>query len=87
MIKPEQVPDEVVEAAAKELAHTNGWRNQQGVEVCKPVVIDIIAAALNAWPGIKLENLCGWVMDGPDLPYVEETASIILPLPQEGGDE
>ena len=37
-------------------------------------------AMLAAWPGVKLENLCGWVMDGPDLPYVEEVASIILPL-------
>ena len=75
MIKPEMVPDEVVAALV------DAWRDHYGPEEC-------IAAALNAWPGIKLENLCVWVMDGPDLPYVEETASIILPLPpQEASDE
>ena len=44
-------------------------------------------AMIEKWPGMKLENLCGWVMDGDDLPYVEEAVSIILPLPtQEPGD-
>ena len=48
----------------------------------------MLADALSAWPGVKFEHLSGWVMDGPDLPYIEETASIILPLTtQENGDE
>lgn len=72
MIKFEQVPTECLIAYAE--AHRTG-----GIPAG-------IAAALNAWPGLKLENLCGWVMDGPDLPYVEETASLILPLPQEPSD-
>ena len=53
MLKAEHIPTEVVEAAAKELAYTNGWRNQQGIDVCKPVARDILAAALSAWPGAQ----------------------------------
>lgn len=68
------IPDEVVDAARDALFSDKGMRGA-------------IAAALTAWPGVKLENLCGWVMDGPDLPYVEETASIILPLTQENSNE
>jgi len=79
MINPEQIPDEVVWKL-----HDKLW------EVGNPSVAEArtaIAAAINAWPGVKLENLCSWVMDGPDLPYVEETASIILPLSTEARDE
>ena len=76
MIKPEQVPQAAWLAMRDQMRE--GIRNEA----------TLIAATLNAWPGMKLENLCGWVMDGPDLPYVEETASIILPLtPQENSDE
>jgi len=105
MIKPEQIPDEVVEAAAK--AEYEVWRHDCAGELELDLEMyrlwdqlepdeqerwcgqsrAAIAAALNAWPGVKLENLCSWVMDGPDLPYVEETASIILPLPQQARDE
>jgi hypothetical protein len=74
MIRADQIPPEVVEAAAKELAYTNGWRNQQGIEVCKPVVKDIIAAALSAWPEGFTDTL-------------EVRQTIILPLPQEARDE
>lgn len=73
MIKPEQIPDEVMLAARE--AYMRGDAH------ISTNMRAAIAAALNAWPGIKLENLCSWVMDGPDLPYVEEAASIILPLP------
>ena len=73
-IKPDQIPDAVADSM-REFFHTRGDAQRA------------IAAALNAWPGMKLENLCGWVMDGPDLPYVEEAASIILPLPQENSDD
>ena len=77
MIKPDMIPDEVVKAASREYElYIYDAVSADGIRLA-------IAAALNAWPGLKLENLCGWVMDGPDLPYVEETASIILPLPQE----
>ena len=43
-------------------------------------------AMLRAWPGMKTEHLSSWVMEGDDLPYVEETPAIILPLPQEKTD-
>ena len=75
MIKPDMIPNEVVEAAAKELAYTNGWRNQQGVEVCKPVVIDIIIATLNAWPGMQHKPY--W-----EFRTHEKHTELILPVPQ-----
>jgi len=87
MINTAQIPPEVVEAAARVIADANGWRDEQGFKACVPVARAAIAATINAWPGVKLENLCSWVMDGPDLPYVEETASIILPLSTEARDE
>ena len=81
MIKPEQVPEGLALIARKAWAEGIGPTNDDDWNAA-------IAAAISAWPGIKLENLCGWVMDGPDLPYVEETASIILPLtPQEASDD
>ena len=39
MIKPEQIPDEVVEAALKK----------------RGLMREAIAAALNAWPGMEIE--------------------------------
>jgi len=107
MIKPEQIPDEVVEAAAratwdtqrehwglyKVMLETEGHLppyEELGRGKQRELLVEAraaIAAALNAWPGVKLENLCRWVMDGPDLPYVEEAASLILPLSQEARDE
>lgn len=80
MLKPEQVPDEVVEAAAKELAYTNGWRNQQGIDVCKPVVLEIIAAAITAWPGAAV---CHYTI-GDDEGY---EMVLPLPFPQETRDD
>lgn len=61
MIKPDQIPDEVVEA------YNNAWASPA----------ELIAAALNAWPGVKVEP----THEGyPAWPH------IILPLPQKGGD-
>ncbi|MEN6302275.1 MAG: hypothetical protein ABFD96_06080 [Armatimonadia bacterium] len=77
-IDEKQIPDEVVEAAAKELAHTNGWRNQQGIYVCEPVARDIIVAALSAWPGASRKQSNEHVaLFNPD-------PALILPLPKEG---
>lgn len=81
MIRPDQIPDAVVEAAAKELAHTNGWRNQQGIEVCKPVALELIAAALNAWPGLEYRADVAFPAFG------HGPKGIVLPLPQKDGDE
>ena len=78
------IPDEALAAAARAIGAETYVGNQQTLRAAARAAI---AAALEAWPGMKLENLCGWVMDGPDLPYVEEAASIILPLPQEASDD
>jgi hypothetical protein len=47
MITPEQIPDEVVEAAAMQLPGMAG--HQRYVRAA-------IAAALNAWPGIEIHT-------------------------------
>ena len=97
MIKPDMIPDKVVEAAAK-AAH-DLWRKQASVgdDICEyPQWDDVsrfhkddlrgqartsIAAALNAWPQMHLhEWQRPWLggMSGTD---------IILPMPEEAGDE
>jgi hypothetical protein len=84
MIRPEQIPDEVVEAAAKAVAEQLGddwndnvhtfcgddWRlTPDGAkEACRAIARAAIAAALNAWPGAAPK------LDGRYL---------LLPLPQE----
>ena len=72
MITADQIPPEVMEAGAKLLAATNGWKHDNAVDICKPVVLEIIAAAIAAWPG--MEQRVWWNPGGPQ---------IILPLPQE----
>jgi hypothetical protein len=70
MIKPEQIPDEVVEAAAKAVAdqlgddwddnvHTfcgDDWQlTPDGAkEACRSIARAAIAAALNAWPSLEV---------------------------------
>ena len=82
MIKPEQIPDEVVEAAAKkeyELAcarASNTWPKWEFLpthrqELWLNDAHAAIAAAINAWPG-------AWHVDAVDF---EE--KLILPLTQE----
>ena len=79
MIQPEQIPDEVVEAALEAFAHASGlgifpddekdedWREdlQNGMRAA-------IAAAIRAWPGAYPVDY-----GGDDLPF------LVLPLPQE----
>ncbi len=79
MIDPKQIPDEVVEAAAKTLMdpdYPNSW----------PAWMDearaAIAAALNAWPGAL--HSPDEVIDGELLPPI---ISLPFPLPQEKQDE
>jgi len=73
MLKPEQVPDEVV-AAAREAWLGSDVSAQEDWRIA-------IAAAINAWPGNRMETEyfthCG--------DYWEP--AVILPLPQESGDE
>ena len=84
MLKAEQIPDEVVEATAWAMCddingegawdetpfrHRPMWRSAARAS---------IAAAINAWPGMWVEQL---------YPLPVDTQGIILPLPQEARDE
>ena len=71
------IPPEAVEAAAKELADTNGWRNEQGVYACRPVAEAILRAGIAAWPGVHVF----------DRKVECEGDYVNLPLPQETRDE
>jgi hypothetical protein len=73
MIKPEQIPDEVVEAAAKVIAEANGWREKNSVSICKPVAAEVLAAALNAWEGAEVMTY-----------WSRPERWVKLPLPKEG---
>jgi hypothetical protein len=78
MIRADQIPDEVVEAAARAIANDAEW-NWDDVPYAHDVIRSearaAIAAALNAWPGAMLD--CWAHYDG----------ALLLPLPQEGGAE
>ncbi len=70
LIKPEMIPDEVVEAALR--AYSG---NTCECSSCRKAVIRTIAAALNAWQGARVS-----VLFPPNAPH------LILPLPQKEGD-
>ena len=76
MIKPDMIPDEVVEAAAVErwgISEPTKWE----LDTCRI----IIAAALQAWPGVK-ENKVQVPDDSDEIRYTLKTTDIILPLPE-----
>jgi len=79
MLKPEQVPDEVVEAAAQAAWKLKDQRFWEILKATQPDWKDearaTIAAAINAWPGM-------WHIEAVDFEH-----KIILPLPQEARDE
>ena len=66
MLKPEQVPEAAWQAASGLWFNGAKWPQ-------------IVAAALNAWPGMHLG--APWVIGVPN------ATSIILPLPQEASDD
>lgn len=68
MIKPDQIPDEVVEAAADEVQDWTGVSRDSATHIARAV----IAAAVNAWPG-------GW---DERLPH-HVGNYFILPIPHE----
>jgi hypothetical protein len=76
LIKPEQIPDEVVEAATKAFD-----ASEEDAYVSHAHDIRVaIAAAINAWPGM--------VIYPPDvLDSTINPERIILPLPMEQRDE
>jgi len=82
MIEPKQIPDEVVEAAAKAITmalilavdedcRALALTDDERAELARAA----IAAALNAWPNAEV---VGWY-------HADHT--LILPLPQEASDE
>ena len=75
MITPDQIPDEVVEAA-KAGYFLAAEANRNAGDVITDVWLAALAAALNAWPGVWE---CKYHGDG--------SLAILLPLPKEGADE
>ena len=79
MIRAEQIPDEVVEAAAKAIADDAklNWDDvPYAHNVMRGEARAAIAAALNAWPGGQVR-----------LSMFTPQEEIILPLPAEANDE
>ena len=79
MINPAQIPDEVVEAAARAIAESlrTARLTTEAQDGYKPEARAAIAAALNAWPGAEVHNFDGWT----------HAEGLVLPLPQEALDE
>ena len=72
MIRAEQIPDEVVEAAAKAIGEETYVSNRQTL---KDAARAAIAAAINAWPGAEVVE------------WYHADHTLILPLPQEPRDD
>lgn len=78
MIRPDQIPDEVVEAAAMAFAYHEGYTwGSSGLDhdAILETARAAIAAALNAWPGARRM--------GNGVPWSDKPLRLILPLPQE----
>lgn len=77
---PEQIPDEVVEAAAKAIADDAklNWDDvPYAHKVMRGEARAAVAAALNAWPGAEIHNFDGWT----------HCEGVVLPLPQEADND
>ena len=74
MIKPDMIPKECF------VAYQRAFKRGGGVG-------DAIAAALNAWPGVKPHEVQVPDDTSDDIRYVLKTVGIILPLPQGSRDE
>ena len=73
MIKPEQIPDEVV---------TIAWDAFDGTESMR----EAIAAAINAWPHSHHVNHHEWMKTG-ELASFDVVLPVILPMPQEKNND
>ena len=83
MIDPAQIPDEVVEAAAKGLCLAQGYdwdRHPDFHPAWRKEARAAIAVGLNAWPNAKTLR-----DDGRRQTYI--VPALILPLPQQARDE
>jgi len=79
MIRAEQIPDEVVKAAARALADDAklNWGDiPYAHDVMRGEARAAIAAALNAWPGMECRPT-----------FVQSRLMLILPLPQKDSIE
>ena len=81
MIKPDQIPDEVVEAA-KTTYTAEIYKGKASSREYHEAMREAIAAALNAWPLIK-EHKVQVPDDSDEIRYTLKTTGIILSLPQE----
>jgi hypothetical protein len=81
MIRTDQIPDEVVEAAAR-MAFTYykslPWDECTDKHLWRSLARAAIAAALSAWPS---GSVCQYMMGDTD------GYEMVLPLPQEAADE
>jgi len=78
MIKAEQIPDEVVEAAAEAIASEEN--NIAPAWVYEKTARAAIAAALGAWKGVQKDRVfLGVSLDGVD----NRITRLCLPLPKE----
>jgi hypothetical protein len=76
MIRAEQIPDEVVEAALPFSALCAYYCKPSANDCqCRQNLFRAIAAAINSWPDAGIEE------------YVNGDRGIFLPLPQEASDE
>ena len=80
MLKPKQIPDEVVEAAARAIAVAE-WGDDKMWDPFIKRAEAAIAAAINAWPGMGPIRT-----DQPIGEWCDKLPAIILPLPK-GEDE
>ena len=81
MVKPEQIPKEVVEAMARNRAIRNEDDDRYWPDYADGVEADLLAG-LNAWPGSE------YVYKQPHrLSVSYSNPAIILPLPQENSDD
>ena len=80
MIRANQIPDEVVEAAARAICAGNKWGEPcaEPCTDCVPEARAAIAAALNAWPDMAEQFF-------PNSPL--RPPGIFLPLSQDARDE
>ena len=79
MISASQIPDEVVEAAARKFAFYAGYTwGSKGLDhdAIRGEAAMVILSALNAWPGVYPVNYGG-----------DEPPFLVLPLPKGVSDE
>jgi hypothetical protein len=84
MINPSQIPDEVVEAAARAIADTDcpaslflTCESHHGGCMCRDQARAVLAAGLAAWPGAYAANQV----------QAERPPVLCLPFPQEARDD